>query len=83
MSEPGYDEHGDPLVKGVISAVGVAVHTQDDSAARIEAAIVAEILKCNEEGIATTEENAWKIRERMAAARQRETEAIEAERNAT
>ncbi len=80
MAEPGYDEDGNPLVQGVVSAVGIAVVSDDDTGARIEAAVAAEIQKCTEEGIAVNEENAWKIRERMKLAREREMAAIDAER---
>jgi len=83
MAEPGYDEDGNPLVQGVVSATGVVVvmHDAPDVAKRLEEAMVRAIQECNEQGIAATDENAWKIREAMAAARQKELDAIEAEKN--
>lgn len=56
----------------VVSAVATFVGTSVPATAkRIEEAVVAEILKCNAEGISTEEKNSWIIRERVAAARQR------------
>lgn len=56
----------------VVTAVGTFVGTSvNDLARRIEEASVAEILKCNAEGISTEEKNSWIIKERVAAARQR------------
>lgn len=66
----------------IVTAVGIAVSTDSrgrDTAKRVEAAMAAEVLKCNEEGISTSEENSAVIRERMMAARRRELDAIAAE----
>jgi len=66
----------------IVTAVGVAVSRSGSSRAkarRIQDVMNAEILKCNAEGISTSEENSQVIRERMMAARERELEAIRAE----
>lgn len=56
----------------VVTAVATFIGTSvDDLAKRLEEASVAEILKCNAEGISTEEKNSWIIKERVAAARQR------------
>jgi hypothetical protein len=62
-----------PAKSVVVTAVGVSakVLNNPELAKRIEQAMTDEILKCTEEGIATTEENAPIIRQRMMQARQR------------
>lgn len=75
-------EERDPEVQGVVTGVAVSINGahSDEDAKRIEDAVCAEILKCNEEGISTEEKNSDTIRERMHIARQREMDAILAER---
>lgn len=62
----------------IVSAVAVSVNSfhGDEVSARLEKAMADEVLKCNEEGISTSEENSTVIRERMRAAHDRELAAI-------
>lgn len=74
-----------PVESKVVSAVGVSVNTGSqgrEMAQRIEKAMAEEILKCNEEGISTSEENSVIIRDRMMAVRDRVKAEIQAERTA-
>lgn len=72
----------DEIEPRLVTAVGVSVNGAillNEHAVRIERAIVAEILLCNEEGISTEEKNSPIIKERMMMAREREQKMIEAE----
>ncbi len=58
----------------VVTAVGISVNTGTRGrllAQRVEKAMADEVLKCNQEGISTSEENSAVIKERMLAVRQR------------
>jgi hypothetical protein len=74
MAEPGYDENGEPLVKGVVSSHGVLAMSQYGVAAsqRLEKVMQDAILQANQEGISNAEENSDVIRRRMHVAHQRE-----------
>lgn len=66
MAEPGYDENGDPLVKGVISATGVAVGTMSgnaDRAARLQTAMRQAVEEAHAEGVTDPNEMNERIQE--------------------
>lgn len=65
----------------VVTAVAVSANGNigRENARRIERAMADEVLRCNEEGISTSEENSDVIRGRVLAARQRELRKIAAE----
>jgi hypothetical protein len=69
MAEPGYDENGNPLVQGVISATGVSVGSNvtgdSERAARIQEAMTKAVEQAQAEGITDPDE----IRARVHAAR--------------
>lgn len=69
MAEPGYDENGDPLVKGPVASVGVAVHATTtgnwDLAERMEKAMSEEVQRSYDEGVTDPD----RVRERIHAVR--------------
>lgn len=72
----------DEIEPRVVTSVGVAATSPTHGVARarrIEKAMSDAVLKCNEEGISTAEENSAKIQERMFEARRLELELINAE----
>jgi hypothetical protein len=70
-NNPGYDVNGDPLVKGVISATGVAVgsylsgNTDSARAARLQEAMTRAAEQAHADGLTDPDE----IRARVLAAR--------------
>lgn len=64
----------DVIDQTIVTAVGISVNTLhgEDANRRLEQAMADEILKCNAEGISTSDENAAAIRLRMRAAYERE-----------
>jgi hypothetical protein len=66
-SKEGYDENGDPIVKGIVSATGTIVLKNKSSLGKaIEAAMIKATLDCAAEGITDSDT----IRERKLAARE-------------
>ena len=69
MAEPGYDEKGEPLTKGVVEATGVAVGSHlsgdTDRAARVQEAMTKAVEQAQADGIVDPD----KIKMRVLAAR--------------
>lgn len=71
----------EPVEQRLVTSVGVSINHSGlgEHSQRVNDAVIAEILKCNAEGISTDEKNSVVIRERMQMAHDRELERIREE----